>query len=391
MEKKSFYKGVASGLIVAMISLAAYNGVAIAKSGDGMSIDRKVGAISALLNKNYVEEIDLSKMEEGIYTGLVASLGDPYTTYMSKQQLSSFLDDTGGSFYGIGITVTMDKIDNNLVVVSPIQGSPADVAGMKPKDKIIKVDDIETSGHTVDEVVSLMKGAEGTEVKVTVYRQSTGETLDFKIKRAMIDVQSVEGKMLENGIGYIKITQFSKNTYEQFVKVYDKLNAQNQKGLIIDVRNNPGGLFDVVEKIADMLVPEGTLVYTVDKNGTRKDSISDEKRIEIPLCLLVNGNSASASEILAGAVQDMGVGKLVGTQTFGKGLVQGLYSLSDGSGVKITIQKYYTPKGVCIQGEGITPDYAVELPIEYKNELIVEPDKDTQLKEAIKVINEQLN
>ncbi|NLK37035.1 MAG: S41 family peptidase, partial [Epulopiscium sp.] len=188
----------------------------------------------------------------------------------------------------------------------------------------------------------------------------------------------------------IKLSGFHANSYDQFKKAYDELTAQGMKGLILDVRNNPGGLLDIAVKIADELVPKGTIVYTVDKSGERKDSLSDEKHIEVPLILLVNGYSASASEVLAGAVQDMNVGKLVGTQTFGKGLVQGLFPLSDGSALKITIQKYYTPKGVCIQGEGITPDYIMELPEEYKYSIRVPEEEDTQLQKAVDVILEGL-
>lgn len=392
MEKKTFIKGVVAGILITVLGINGFQIIKLVINHNEreMHIEEKIGAISNLLNKLYVEELDFEKMEEGIYAGLVDSLGDPYTSYMSKAELTSFMEDTDGSFYGIGVQVTMDKIDGSLLIISPIEGTPAAEAGILAQDKIIKVDGKDVSGADMDQAVSMMKGKEGTEVTVTIYRTSTGEVLDFVIKRAEINMDSVAYEMLENQIGYIKITQFRKNTYDQFKKAYDNLTSQGQKGLIIDVRNNPGGLVDTVEKIGDLLVPEGTLVYTIDKEGNREDFVSDAKQIQVPLCVLVNGSSASASEILSGAVQDMGVGKLVGTQTFGKGLVQGLYSLSDGSGVKITIQKYYTPKGVCIQGTGITPDYIVELPEEYEYSLTIPRDQDTQMQKAIEVIQKEI-
>ena len=300
------------------------------------------------------------------------------------------MDETEGSFSGIGVEITTNPKDHSILVVAPVEGGPAQEAGVLTNDKIIKVNDKDIAGLNMDAVVTQMKGPEGSKVKITVYRESSGEVLNFDLMRKNIQVKSVKHKMLEDGIGYLKLTGFRSNSYEQFMEAYQDLQKQNMKGLIIDVRNNPGGLLDSVEKIADELVPKGTVVYTIDKAGERKDSLSDEKRIEVPLILLVNGYSASASEILAGAVQDMNVGKLVGTQTFGKGLVQGLFPLPDGSGLKITIQKYYTPKGVCIQGKGIAPDYVVELPEEYQYSLSVPEDVDTQLKKAVEVIKEEM-
>ena len=240
----------------------------------------------------------------------------------------------------------------------------------------------------ISEAITKIKGEEGSLVNITIYRQSENKEIDFNIERSAIEVQSVAGKMLEDGIAYIAISGFKANTFDQFSKIYDELMNEGAKGLIIDVRNNPGGLLDVVNKIADKLLPEGNIVYTIDKEGNRTDYNSDKESVNVPLVLLVNGNSASASEILAGAVQDSGTGELVGTQTFGKGLVQNIYTLPDGSALKITIQKYYTPNGVCIQGTGITPDYVVELP-EEAGPVIIE-DEDTQLIKAVEVLKGKL-
>lgn len=393
MDKKSFVKGLLSG-ICAMVFLVG--GIFCASTiqamtAEKMPLDKKINLITSYLDKFYVEDIDTQKMEEGIYAGLVASLGDPYTTYISSEGMKAFLTDTQGVFNGIGISVTVNTDENSILVVAPIHGTPAHKAGILPNDRIIRVDDKDVSGDKLNEAVSMMQGEVGTAVKVTVWRPSENKTIDFNIKRDVISEETVTYKMLPDQIGYLRITDFKETTYDQFQESYTALQKETMKGLIIDVRNNPGGLLDVVEKIADELVPEGTLVYTIDKEGKRQDFVSDANHIKIPLCLLVNGNSASASEILSGAVQDMGAGKLVGTQTFGKGLVQGIFPLKDGSGIKITIQKYYTPKGVCIQGTGITPDYVVELPKELQYTLNIPEEEDIQLKKAVEVIKSQLN
>ncbi len=393
MKKRPFLKGLILGIALTVVVGIGGN-FAVSALGIGMykdmGLSEKISTIATILDQKYVDEIDFDKMEEGIYDGMVRALGDPYTDYMTAEEFSQFLEDNEGEFYGIGVEVIADTTDGSIRVISPIIGTPAEKAGILPDDRIIKVNDTDVSAESIDEAIKLIKGEEGTSVKVTIYRQSTGEIKDFDIVREKINVQTVESKIVDDNIGYLRITSFKENTYDQFKEHYESLMGQNIKGLVIDVRNNPGGNLDVVEKITDMLIPEGTLVYTIDKEGNREDYTSDANCINIPLCVLVNGNSASASEILSGAVQDTGTGKLVGTQTFGKGLVQGLYPLSDGSGLKITIQKYYTPKGVCIQGEGITPDYVVELPEELQYQLTIEEDKDTQLQKALEVIKEQL-
>lgn len=393
MKKRPFLKGLILGIALTVVVGIGGN-FAVSALGIGMykdmGLSEKISTIATILDQKYVDEIDFDKMEEGIYDGMVRALGDPYTDYMTAEEFSQFLEDNEGEFYGIGVEVIADTTDGSIRVISPIIGTPAERAGILPDDRIIKVNDTDVSAESIDEAIKLIKGEEGTSVKVTIYRQSTGEIKDFDIVREKINVQTVESKIVDDNIGYLRITSFKENTYDQFKEHYDNLMGQNIKGLVIDVRNNPGGNLDVVEKITDMLIPEGTLVYTIDKEGKREDYTSDAECINIPLCVLVNGNSASASEILSGAVQDTGTGKLVGTQTFGKGLVQGLYPLSDGSGLKITIQKYYTPKGVCIQGEGIAPDYVVELPEELQYQLTIEEDKDTQLQKALEVIKEQL-
>ncbi|MEA4816538.1 MAG: S41 family peptidase [Lachnospiraceae bacterium] len=390
MDKKTFIKGVVVGIgSVALLftGVIGFKTINACFGNNSFLPSEKVNAISMVLDKYYVEDIDTEKMEEGMYKGFVSALGDPYTIYLSKAELESFYEDNEGSFIGIGVEVTVDKEDMKITVVTPIPGSPAETAGILSGDKIIKVNGVSVSGNELSDAISTIRGEVNTDVTVTIYRESTRNTFDVTLTRSNISESTVKYEMKDGNIGYIKISQFKKNTYDQFIEAYNDLNNMGQKGLIIDLRNNPGGLFDVVGNITDELVPEGTYVYTIDKQGTRVDKESDAECINIPLCLLVNENSASASEILSGAVQDMGVGKLVGTKTFGKGLVQGIYPLGDGSGIKITIQKYYTPRGVCIQGEGITPDYIVELPDTISNPLLISPEEDIQLQKAVEVIS----
>ncbi len=392
MDKKEFAKGFVSGAMVIVLVVTGGKSLSFLQNifGREMSMDTKISVIEEYIDRYYVDEVNKEDMQEMMYTGLVAGLGDPYTSYISQKDLQSFMDDTTGEFVGIGIEYTKDPTDGSVLVAAPIAGSPAEKAGIRPNDKIVQIDGENVSSMDTQQVQNKIKGEEGTKVTLMVYRQSTGETLELELERTQIETTTVEGEMLEGEIGYIQITGFKEKTYEQFMQCYTDLQKQDMKGLIIDLRNNLGGLVDVVSKIADELVPEGTLVYTIDKQGNRQDTVSDAKCIEIPLVLLVNEYSASSSEILAGAVQDMGVGKLVGTQTFGKGLVQGLYFLRDGSALKITIQKYYTPKGVCIQGTGITPDYVVELPEEYEYAIEIPQEYDTQLQKAVEVVTEQI-
>ncbi len=385
MEKKDFAKGFLSGVLAVTLLITGGKSLSVVQGifSTNMSAETKIKTIQKYIDKYYVEDYDKKNMEEMMYTGLVTGLGDPYTSYIPADDLQNFIDDTKGEFVGIGIEYTKDITDGNILVATVMDGSPAEKAGMRPNDKIVKIEGESVTPMDTQEIQNKIKGEKGTTVNITVFRQSTSV-------RAEIETITVKSKMLENDIGYIKITSFKEKTYDQFMKAYKDMKNQNMKGLVIDLRNNLGGLVNVVSEIADELVPEGTLVYTVDKQGNREDTISDANCIEVPLILLVNEYSASSSEILAGAVQDMGVGKLVGTQTFGKGLVQGLYFLKDGSAIKITIQKYYTPKGVCIQGTGITPNYEVELPEQYLYVNTVPEEEDTQLQKALDVIKQEI-
>lgn len=273
-----------------------------------------------------------------------------------------------------------------MIVVSPIEDTPGEKAGILPEDKIIKVNGIEVKGSELDKAVAMMKGEEGTKVTLTIKRKDIKEPFQKVITRAKIILKTVKYKTLSNNIGYIRISMFDEKTSEYFNKAYDSLVKSKVKGLIIDVRDNPGGLLEEVVDIADRLVPKGIIVYTLDKNKEKRTWESDAKQAEMPIVLLVNGSSASASEILAGALKDWNKAVLVGTKTFGKGVVQEVIDLKDGTALKVTISEYFTPKGTSIQGKGIIPDKVVELPKNYKSSLQIDEKQDTQLLKAIEIL-----
>lgn len=352
----------------------------------GVSTDAKAQRILQILDAQYVDSFDRDYAIESMYAGLVYGVGDPYTSYLDRKTLTSFMEQTEGTYAGIGIVVSIAD-DNRITVVTPFEGYPGAKAGILPGDKIIRVNDSDVSGDVYEEAIAMLKGMPGTSVNVTIYRESENRTFELTVMREQIDIPTVSHKMLDNRVGYIRITNFDRVTYNQFLTAYEDLKKQNMRGLIIDLRNNPGGLLNIVTDMTNLLVPEGYIVYTEDKSGKREYTYSDDTYIEIPLVLIVNGNSASASEVMAGAVKDMGVGELVGTQTFGKGLVQNLFDLRDGTALKITIAKYYTPSGVCINGEGITPDHIIDMPNELTTKISsLSLEEDPQLQKALEVV-----
>ena len=270
------------------------------------------------------------------------------------------MESTTGKFYGVGALCSLNEA-GGVTVLDAFDDGPAYKAGVRDGDIVIKVDDTDITGMDLSSAVALIKGEKGTQVKLTVLRDK--ETLTFSIIRDEITTPTVDYKMLDNSIGYIQISQFDEVTTEQFKSALTDLKNQGLKGLIVDIRSNPGGLLNVVVNIVDEIIPKGLIVYTDDVNGNRKEyNGSSDSELTIPMAVLVNENSASAAEIFAGAVQDYGKGKIIGTQTYGKGIVQTIQPLTDGSAIKYTIAKYYTPKGQDIQGNGVTPDIVVELP-----------------------------
>lgn len=350
-------------------------------------IVQKLNFLQKLVDNYYLKDVKDISFADGIYKGFIASLDDPYSTYYTADEYSALMESSSGVYCGIGATVSQDAKSGIITIIKPFKDSPANKAGILPGDVIYKVNDEEVTGVDLSEVVSKMKGIEGTTVKIAVMREGETEPLEFTITRQEIEVPTIEYQMLDNKIGYIKITEFDEITVEQFIAAVDNLEKQKMKGLIVDVRDNPGGLLDSVVKILDRLLPPELIVYTEDKyNNREEEKAVDKKQINVPMAVLINGNSASAAEIFSGTLQDYGVATLIGTTSFGKGIVQKVIPLSDGTAVKLTISKYYTPKGRNIHGTGIDPDIEVELSKDMQKEIIVPIEKDNQLQEAIKNI-----
>ncbi len=355
-------------------------------SKDYDDFEDKVKDVLDQLDTYYYEDIDSDNMYDEAIRGLVDSVGDPYTSYFTDTEYDTFLEKMEGSYEGIGVVVSYGKSEDEIVVVAPFKNSPGEVAGMKSGDRIIAVDGVDVVGMDLDKVVERIKGKKGTEVIITVLRgEEDIQELDISITRNVIEIPTIEYEMLEDNIGYIHMSGFDLITEEQFSDALDQLNNQGQDGLIIDLRNNPGGYLHIVYAIVDELLGKGDLVvYTEDKNGKREELVTKTKEaFNKPLVILVNGNSASASEILAGAIQDHEKGLIVGETTFGKGLVQRTFDLDDGSAVKITVSRYYTPNGHYIHGVGIEPDITVEYD--------PESEEDNQLNEAINVLKESID
>lgn len=390
MQKKDFWKGFGAAFV--LLAVIYFGGQFLAQMNIalpfGMSNTAKICQIEEMLDTYYVEDYDKELAEELMYTGLIAGVGDPYTYYLSADSLAEQVEKNSGHFVGIGVEIYAGD-DGYIVVSSVTPGGPAEAAGILAEDKITEVDGESITGKTAADVSALVKGEEGTDVTLTIFRESTGEVLEKTVTRQDIQVQTVSWRMMDDNIGYISIMNFRENTYNQFKEALDTLEAEGMEKLVLDLRNNTGGLVKSAHEIGEELLPEGIMVYTMDKEGNREDTLCDDVYNDVPMVVLVNGNSASAAEILAGAIQDTGRGELIGTTTFGKGLVQRLFTLPDGSGLNVTIQKYYTPNGTSIHGVGITPDYEVELPEEYAQQTNIPAEADTQLQKAVEVLSEK--
>lgn len=348
----------------------------------------KFNRVMGILKKDFYQKVDANKMLEGAIYGLAESLGDPYTVYFDKKQMEAFLEKSRGSYVGIGVTVNVDD-DGLLTVIEPAKGSPAMEAGILQGDKIVKVDGKDvTSVSDENMIISMIKGKENTRVNITVYRPSEDRYVQFNIKRKRIRASNIKSEILSGNIGYIKIAMFDSEIARYFRNDLSNMLKNGIEGLIIDLRDNPGGSFEQVVEIADSLLPAGTIVYTEDRDGRKEYRYSDKAYVDLPLAILINSNSASASEILAGSVRDHGRGILVGTRTFGKGLVQELKLLGDGSGLKVTISRYFTPSGTCIHGTGIEPDIEVGVFDDYRNHPVshIPRSRDIQLRTAVKAL-----
>lgn len=383
-QAPGFGKGLVFGLIIGFLicalgvsafflirSLSSSEPTSVSKAIDEDAL-KKAQNIEKVINSNfckYNEDVTTENLKEGMYRGMLDSLNDPYSEYYSEEELSEVLNETQGISYGIGCYVMMDE-SGLAIVTGTVEGAPAQTAGVMEGDIIVAVEGESVAGLTLSEVVSLIKGPENTYVEITFSRD--GEPVVISVMRGSVIENNtvVYGPLVDNEkIGYIRISEFEDVTVQQYIDAVEDLRKEGMEGLIIDVRSNPGGSLAAVVDIAREIVPEGTIVYTMDQNGKRKDySCDGSKELDIPLVVLVNQYSASASEILAGAVQDYNKGTLVGTTTFGKGIVQTVISLGDGSAVKLTTQEYYTPSGRNIQGTGITPDIEIEYDKDSEND-----------------------
>ncbi|NBH81569.1 S41 family peptidase [bacterium C-53] len=393
-EKRQYWRGLLTGLFLAVIMLClillgseAYQlvtGTSGFRAGFGL-IDKKVrdkvSLIEGVIEGYYLNDTDVTLMKEGIYRGIIDSLGDPYSSYYNEEEFNLLMESSSGVFYGVGMYLSQNPDTMEIEVVRPISGSPALEAGIEAGDKIIKVDGEDISGMQLTDVVARVKGLSGTKVKLTMLRE--GEQMEFEVERREIESETVSYEMKDKKTGYIMIAEFDDVTYQQFKDALDDLDSQGMKSLILDLRGNPGGNLSTVVEIAELLLPKGMIVYTEDKDGNREEyKCSGANRFTKPLVVLVDGNSASAAEILAGAVKDYEIGTLVGTTTFGKGIVQRILPLDDGSAVKLTVSKYYTPKGQNIHGIGIEPDIEVMFDADaYRKD-----GTDNQLNRALRIL-----
>lgn len=389
----SFRKGLICGGLISVLTVSVcgcgaawmlgHLGFTALTSGgnaeEQAKISTKMQELQSYIDRFYLFDYDEENVESGIYKGMMAGLGDVYTNYYTPEEYASFMESSNGSYSGIGAMLSQDYNTGIITVVKVFEGSPAAEAGVQPDDILYKVKGEEVTGMDLNLVVSDLKGEEGTDVEASFMRGT--DVLDLTLTRRSIEVPTVEYRLITDKIGYISISEFDDVTDDQFIAALDDLNSQGMENLIIDLRDNGGGLVDVTCDILDQLLPEGLIVYTEDKDGNREEETSDaEHYFPGKMAVLVNGNSASASEIFAGAIKDYGVGTLIGTQTFGKGIVQSLFPLSDGSAIKVTVSRYYTPAGNNIHEVGITPDIILEKD--------TESEEDNQLQKAIDVLKE---
>ena len=348
----------------------------------------KIKVIEDSINQYYYKtDIDREAEATSIYKGVVSSLGDPYSEYFTADEYKDLMASTTGVYYGIGAYVSMDKTLNLPRVTGTIKDSPASTAGFEANDIIYEVDGESVQGLTLSEVVNKIRGEIGTQVKIKVYRESISDYVEIDVTRDEVEAQTVNATMMDDGIGYLGITEFDSVTTQQFIDGMAELRNQDMKALIIDLRSNPGGSLAAVCDIARQLLPKGEIVYTVDRDGNREDYMCDgENEIDIPLVVLVNGYSASASEILSGAIKDYGKGTIVGETTYGKGVVQRIFPFEDGTAVKLTISDYYTPNGNNINGTGISPDVEIALDAEAYSK----DGSDNQVDKAKEILKEKL-
>ncbi|MBR4983662.1 MAG: S41 family peptidase [Lachnospiraceae bacterium] len=399
-KRNGYWSGLISGLLLAILLIGCvyignqvyriFESKKIAESNQAEGAEllneytaAKVEVIEETIKQYFLEETDRNALENGIYTGMVNALDDPYSEYYSAEELEELQMSTEGIYYGIGAYISKAATDEFCTISGVIENTPAEEADLRAGDIIYEVDGVLTQGMDTTEVVSLIKGEEGTQVVLTLVRDGEDDYLKIPVERRKIESPTVSNEMLENGIGYIEITEFDDVTEDQFAEALAECKAKGMKALILDLRSNPGGNLSTVCEISRMLLPKGMIVYTEDKYGKRDEYTCDGVRqLQVPAVVLVNGYSASASEILAGAMKDHGIATIMGTTTFGKGIVQRVIALSDGSAVKLTVSKYYTPNGNNIHEKGIEPDVEVE----FDADAYYDEGVDNQLQEAVRYL-----
>lgn len=410
-DKSQFRKGIAVGILITLVLVVIAAGVlrvagkkhVLPEKGTATNttestdestqdvissdaVQEKAGELADILDQYYYEDIDENALVEGMYAGMVGGIGDPYTCYYTAEEYKSLNETTSGSYYGIGAVLTQNAETKTVTILHVYPGTPAEEAGVKDGDVIVKVDDVDGNSMELSELVKHIKGEEGTTVHLQLMREDSEDYVEVDVERRQIDIPTVQYQMLQGNIGLIQISEFSDNTPEQFDAAIKDLQSQGMVSMIVDLRDNPGGVLQSVCTMLDEILPKGTLVYTEDKYGNRTDYDSDESCLDIPMAVLINGNSASASEIFAGAIKDYEYGTLIGTTSFGKGIVQSIIPLDDGSAIKVTMAKYFTPKGNYIHGKGIDPD--IELEYEYQGDASAayDPMQDNQVLKAIEVL-----
>lgn len=387
--KKGFILGIVCTLIIGGGGLKVYDVIQDNERNQGAVTDsfvQKAKYIEDTVKESYTGEVDDEEMEGYMYKGMMASLGDPYSAYYTSEEYEELTTETTGSYKGIGVVMQQDVTTGEVKVVRCYEGAPGAKAGLLPEDVLIQVNGESISGLELSEVVDKVQNSKDS-VHLTVSREGESEYLEIDVSLEEVNIPVVDHEMLEDQIGYIALYEFTKQTESQYKEAFEDLESQGMERLIIDVRNNPGGLLTSVCNILEDILPKGLIVYTEDKDGNREEyTCSGENELKIPLAVLVNGNSASASEIFAGAIQDYGTGTIVGTTTFGKGIVQSLIPFTDGSAIKTTTAKYYTPSGKCIHGTGIEPDVEVELNENLEQKTSISHEEDNQLQKAIEVV-----
>lgn len=390
--RNGFLSGVAVCLVIALMVVIVKETMLHSTIGSGFMTKHgveKVNLLSDVIDQYYYKDITDEEKMEGIYKGLMSSTNDKYTDYYSPKEFKDLMVTMEGDYGGIGATLSQDKVTKEVSVVEVYEGSPAARAGLERGDIVISVDGHLGTDESLDDFVQRIRGEEGTSIEMVYKRDDQEHTIE--ITREEVIVPSVSHRMLDDKIGYIRISSFVNGTQKDFEDALADLQSQGMQGIVFDMRDNGGGMVDSVVAILDDILPAGTVVYTMDKSGKREDYTSDDaKKIDIPVTVLVNENTASAAEIFTGAIRDFNYGTIIGTNTFGKGIVQSTVPLSDGSAVKITVATYYTPSGECIHEKGIKPD--IELEFSYADENPTEYDelKDNQVQKAMEVLGEKL-